>query len=109
MLAEKAGKEKVTETLEFKEKGTREKKKTKIDKDVTVVKSLEELKDMGKGEKVKESAAGSRQGILSAEGYKPETRDLRLEGKDRAKQHLDKIRKKGKGGLLKRVFRRKSI
>lgn len=35
--------------------------------------------------------------------------DVRRKGKRRAKQHLDKVRAKGKGGRIKQMFRRKSI
>jgi len=40
---------------------------------------------------------------------KGEIFDATRKGKDRSKQHLDKIRKRQKGGLLKRIFRRKSF
>lgn len=42
------------------------------------------------------------------EEHKPETPDVRMEGKHRHKEHLDQIRKKGTGGFLKKIFRRKS-
>ena len=80
--------------------------KKKIDKDVTVVKSLDEVKEIGKKEEIKAQAEAKK---LKGEDYKPEVKDIRREGSDRAKQHLDKVRKKDKGGFLKRMFRRKSI
>ncbi|MBL7141721.1 50S ribosomal protein L22 [Patescibacteria group bacterium] len=42
-------------------------------------------------------------------GKGKEVFDTRRQGKRRAKQHLDKTRAKKVGGVLKRVFRRKSI
>lgn len=42
-------------------------------------------------------------------GHKPKIFDFRRRGKDRAKQHLDKLGLKKAGGVVKRVFRRKAI
>lgn len=45
---------------------------------------------------------------LKTEEHKPEISDVRMEGKHRHKDRLDKIQKKGKGGFLKKVFSRKA-
>lgn len=84
---------------------TEQKDKDKIDKDVTVVKSLDEVKEIGKKEEIKEIAKDKKE---TKEPVK-EIKDIRREGSDRGKQHLDKIRKKDRGGGLKRFFRRKSV
>ena len=47
--------------------------------------------------------------IAEKEEHKPEIFDVHREGKHRHKEHIDKIRKKDKGGFLKKVFRRKAV
>ena len=49
--------------------------------------------------------------LQKAEIMEPKTAifDERRKGKRRTKQHIDKTKMKEKGGLLKRIFRRKSI
>ena len=54
-------------------------------------------------ETIKESA------VQPQAAEKPKIFDFRRRGKDRGKQHLDKIGLKKAGGVLKRVFRRKAI
>ncbi len=79
-------------------------KKNKRDEDVRVVKTLDEVKEIGKSEKIK-----SKEKATSGEEHKTEIEDVRREASGREKQHLDKMRRKDKGGILKRMFRRKSI
>ncbi len=69
-----------------------------------VVKSLDEVKEIGKREEVETKVEKP-----VSEEHKKEPFDVRREGSDRGKQHLDTVRKKAKGGILKRMFRRKSI
>lgn len=91
-------------------KGVREvdrgkkREKRKKDKDITVVKSLDEVREIGKREGIKTEVDKP-----IGKEHKLEKKDVRREGRDRGKQHLDRIREKSKGGLLKRMFRRKSI
>lgn len=89
-----------------KEEDKKKEDKKKIDKDVKIVKSLDEVKEIGKKEEI-ESRDKSKK--LKGEDYKSEIKDVRREGSDRGKQHLDAVKKKGKSGFLKRIFRRKSI
>ena len=83
----------------------KDKDKKKIDKDVKVVKSLDEVKELEKDEVDWEEKLDKKE----SEGSKSEIKDVRREGSNRQKQHLDNIRKKDKGGRLKKMFRRKSI
>ena len=88
---------------------SKDKKKDKgIVKDVKVVKSLDEVKELGKKEELEEKKKLKSLPAVSKETVQ-EKKDVRREGSDRSQQHLDKTRKKGKGGILKKVFRRKSI
>lgn len=96
ILDEKAEKH-TDKTLISSDKSDIKKSKTKkIDKDIKIVKSLDEVKELGKK-------------VPKKEAYKKEIKDVRREGSDRNKQHLDTVRRKDKGGVLKRMFRRKSI
>ena len=86
-----------------------DKVKKQKDKQVKVVKSLDEIKQAA-GEGV-----GAKAGIKASKG-KQQDDSQRLEGPDsgravagQSKQHLDKFSKKEKAGTLKRMFRRKSI
>ncbi|GEM_PF-15685 len=81
------------------------KDKKKIDKNIKIVKSLDEVKELEKQETKLEPKIKK----LKEEEYKKEIKDVRREGSDRGKQHLDTVRKKSKGGALKKMFRRKSI
>ena len=76
--------------------------------DVVVVKDWDEAKKLVK-EEVEENIQPEAKEKETGEEHKKEIKDVRMEGKHREKQHLDKIRKKSKGGILKRVFRRKSV
>ena len=117
ILDEKAISETKKEVEDISEKKKKKDKKN-IDKDVKVLKSLDEVKEL---EKVKEKAPTQKVGLPAGEagvstgnigkskGAKEEIHDVRREGSDRRKQHLDAVKKKGKGGILKKMFRRKSI
>ncbi len=85
-------------------KDKKEKEKKQPATDVKVVKSLAEIKKMGKAEEVEKKKEKAL-----AEGSELVIEDVRREGKHREKQHLDKLRKKSKGGFLKRMFRRKTV
>ncbi len=92
-------------TEKLKDKKTdKTKDEKKEDKNVKVVKSLDEVKELGKKDEVK-----GEDKKLKDQNVVKEIKDVRREGSDRKKQHLDKVHKKGKGGIIKRVFRRKSI
>jgi large subunit ribosomal protein L22 len=100
-------------TLILEDKTVAAVKKDKKDKketpeDVVVVKDWDEAKKLVK-EEVEESVHPEGKEATTGEEHKPDIEDIRMEGKHREKQHLDKIRKKSKGGILKRVFRRKSV
>jgi len=84
-------------------------KKVKDEKpeDVVVVKDWDEAKNLVK-EEVEENIHPEENAMNTGEEHKEEIENVRAEGKHREKQHLDKIRKKSKGGALTRVFRRKS-
>jgi large subunit ribosomal protein L22 len=82
--------------------------KKKKDEDVVVVKNWDEAKELVK-EEVEEHVHPEQKEASTGEEHKEEIENVRAEGKHREKQHLDKIRKKSKGGILKRVFRRKSV
>lgn len=88
-------------------KKNKKKEEKKKDEDVTVVKDWDEAKELVK-EEVEENVRPEENEINTGEEHKDEIENVRAEGKHREKQHLDKIRKKGKGGALTRVFRRKS-
>ena len=73
-----------------------------------VVKSLDEVKEKEvEPEAVSQDTKSEKE--LTKEEHKPEPADMSRLGKDRGQQHLDKVRKKDKGGALKRMFRRKSV
>ena len=95
------------ETHEIKE--TKEKDKKKIDKDVKIVKSLDEVKELDKKESRLEEIKETKETKKLDTEHKPEPFDVRREGSDRGKQHLDTVRRKEKGGGLKRFFRRKPL
>ncbi|MDD5289881.1 MAG: 50S ribosomal protein L22 [Patescibacteria group bacterium] len=100
-------------TLILEDKTVTEVKKEKKEKqekgdDVVVVKDWDEAKKLVK-EEVEENVHSEGKEATTGEEHKPDIEDIRMEGKHREKQHLDKIRKKSKGGILKRVFRRKSV
>jgi large subunit ribosomal protein L22 len=82
--------------------------KKKKDEDVVVVKDWNEAKKLVK-EESEERIKPEQKEMTTGEEHKAEIEDPRMEGRHREKQHLDKIRKKSKGGVLKRVFRRKSV
>jgi len=82
--------------------------KKKNDEDVVVVKDWDEAKKLVKEEK-EENVYAEQKEPASGEEHKPEVENVRAEGKHRAKQNLDKLRKKEKGGILKRIFRRKAV
>ena len=90
---------------EAKEEKKKKKDDEKIDKDVKIVKSLDEVKELEKEEIKKQEKLDKKE----SKGVKKEILDVRREGGGRRKQHLDAVRKKGKDGILKRMFRRKSI
>jgi large subunit ribosomal protein L22 len=99
-------------TLILEDKTVAEVKKEKKEKeekpeDVVVVKDWDEAKSLVK-EEVEENVHPEKDEMNTGEENKDEIENVRAEGKHREKQHLDKIRKKGKGGALTRVFRRKS-
>jgi len=79
--------------------------------DVKVIKNFEELKELEKemDKEADKPRAEDDWDESETEEYKPEIKDIRREGSDRGKQHLDKVRKKQKGGGIKRFFRRKSV
>lgn len=70
-----------------------------------VVKSLDEIKEIS----AEDRQVAQPQDKSKPEEHKPDIIDTARMGKDREKQHLDKVRAKEKGGALKRMFRRKSI
>lgn len=95
------------ERVETKIEEKKKKDVKKVEKDVKVVKDLDELKELEK--EVDESKVEDDWGEIKTEEHKPEIKDVRREGSDRNKQHLDTVRKKEKGGGIKKFFRRKSI
>jgi large subunit ribosomal protein L22 len=70
-------------------------KKTKED-DITIVESLDQVKTTPNSENT------------NTDKEKSTEKDIRREGNDKNKQHLDKIKQKETGGKKKNVFRRKS-
>jgi len=90
---------------EVKEEKKKKKDDEKIDKDVKIVDSLDDIKELEKTEEKKQEKLSKKE----SKGIKEEIHDVRREGSDRRKQHLDTVRKKDKGGILKKMFRRKSI
>lgn len=78
----------------------------KKDKDVKIVKSLDEVKET----KSSDESLPAKSAEPKSQSTKPtDPVDLARQGKDREKQHLDKVRSKEKGGALRRMFRRKSV
>ena len=73
-----------------------------------VVKSLDEIKEKEVDQAPVDQSAKSDTTTDQA-AHTPDPVDVTRMGKDREKQHLDKVRQKEKGGALKRMFRRKSI
>ena len=89
------------------EKKKKEKKKEKVE--TKVVKSMDEVKQYERQEAEQEkSVKEDKQAKEEGREDKEEIVDTTRQGKDRHKQHLDKVRKKEKGGWKSRVFRRKS-
>lgn len=91
-------KSKITDTK------TKEENKNKKPTAATVVKSLAEVKTMAKADDLEEEKINT-----TNEEHKPEIKDPRMEGSDRNKQHLDRLRKKGSGGKMRRIFSRKAV
>lgn len=92
-----------------KEESTKKtKKQENKNKDIKVVKSLDEVKEKEIETQKFDKVAKPAEAEKEAE-HKPKPVDIARMGKDREKQHLDKIRRKDKGGALKRMFRRKSV
>ena len=92
-----------TEAKEDK-KGKKEDKK-----DVKIVKSLDEVKEMEKEKKLKPDPSADGDKKPATEDSLDEIKDVRREGSGRDQQHLDTVRKKEKGGGIKKMFRRKSV
>lgn len=86
------------------------KDKAKI-KDTKVVKSLDEIKKgyAQKGQPGVDKVDKTKKTAKIKTGHAPEPVDISRLGKDRDKQHLDQLKKKDKGGFIKRMFRRKSV
>jgi len=84
-------------------------KKDKIKK-AKVVSSLDEVIKADKTIEVAESQVDKNLNLAKnkEEDHKGEPVDPSMHGKDRGKQHLDRLRSKGKGGAVKRMFQRKS-
>jgi large subunit ribosomal protein L22 len=96
-------------TTHKKEDKEAKKESKKLEK-AKVVKSLDEIKQKEKEvepTKVKQETKPEKE--TPGEEYKRQALDVSRLGKDRDKQHLDKVRKKSRGGALKRIFRRKSV
>jgi len=80
-------------------------KKVKAEKPVKV-KSLEGLKEKLPSEKIEPRVENITE--EEKQGVKEEVQDVRLEGKHRHKQNLDKRQMKGAKGFIKKIFNRKS-
>ncbi len=99
--------------LVLKEKKEKEKKTASQTANLKAPKLVKELPK----EKEEKSQDFSQKVVKKAKDQKekPEARDekteifdVREKGKHRHKEHLDKVREKGKGGIVKRIFRRKA-
>lgn len=100
------------EKIKTKPKPTKKTAVANKDQDVKIVKNLEELKEL---ESQMDNSPEDKK-RFNQKSTKPtehpkekEIKDIHREGSDRSSQHLDTVRKKGRGGALKKVFRRKSI
>ena len=93
--------------LEDKKKSSIKKRKVALpEPDVVKVRPKKEME-------IKEGAPIDKElgkpSVAKAMEGKEEPFDVRRKGKRRTKQHLDKIGQKKKGGIIKRIFRRKAI
>ncbi|MCD6471388.1 50S ribosomal protein L22 [bacterium] len=73
------------------------------------IKRDERIETPPRGENITKEPVKEELPKIKVGGHKKEIFDQRRLGKRRTKQHLEKAKMKSKGGIIKRIFRRKAV